>query len=78
MNSVTLAATNHTDINALNNITLSSGEAIGLFAHKNGIKLLSNQGNVEVQAQNSDLSIAAKQDIKIDSVDIKVALSEVK
>lgn len=77
-NSVTLAANNQTDINALNNITLSSGEAIGLFAHKNGIKLLSNQGNVEVQAQNSDLSIAAKQDIKIDSVDSKVALSAVK
>ncbi|OCG61582.1 hypothetical protein A9G48_10180 [Gilliamella sp. wkB18] len=42
---------------------------MGLFAHKSGMKLFANQGDIEVQAQNANLNMAAKQDIKIDSVD---------
>ncbi|OTQ30545.1 type VI secretion system Vgr family protein [Gilliamella apicola] len=68
-NSVSVTSENQTDINALKNITVSSGESIGLFAHKSGMKVFANQGDVEVQAQNANLNMAAKQDIKIDSVD---------
>ncbi|OCG47150.1 hypothetical protein A9G35_04145 [Gilliamella sp. Choc5-1] len=68
-NSVTLTSENQTDIAALKNLTLSSGEAMGLFAHKSGMKLFANQGDIVVQAQNANLNMAAKQDIKIDSVD---------
>ena len=68
-NSVTVTTENQTDITALKNITLSSGEAIGLFAHKSGMKVFANQGDINVQAQNANLNMAAKQDIKIDSVD---------
>ncbi|OTP87171.1 hypothetical protein B6D12_12890, partial [Gilliamella apicola] len=68
-NSISMTSENQTDINALKNITVSSGESIGLFAHKSGMKVFANQGDVEVQAQNANLNMAAKQDIKIDSVD---------
>ncbi|MWP48073.1 DUF2345 domain-containing protein [Gilliamella sp. Pas-s27] len=50
------------DINVLKKVTLSSGEAIGLFAQKSGMKLFANQGDIEVQAQNANLNMAAKQD----------------
>ncbi|WP_141672981.1 DUF2345 domain-containing protein, partial [Gilliamella sp. wkB18] len=74
-NSVTLTSENQTDIAALKNLTLSSGEAMGLFAHKSGMKLFANQGDIVVQAQNANLNMAAKQEVKVDSVDGKVALS---
>ncbi|WP_334324923.1 DUF2345 domain-containing protein, partial [Gilliamella apicola] len=74
-NSVSVTSENQTDINALKNITVSSGESIGLFAHKSGMKVFANQGDVEVQAQNANLNMAAKQDIKIDSVDGKLTVT---
>ncbi|OCG28361.1 hypothetical protein A9G11_11090 [Gilliamella sp. wkB108] len=74
-NSVVITSENQTDISALKNITLTSGEAVGLFAHKSGMKLFANQGDVEVQAQNANLAMAAKQDIKVDSVDDKITVT---
>lgn len=74
-NSLTLTSENQTDINALKNVTVSSSEAIGLFAHKSGMKLFANQGDIELQAQNANLNMAAKQDIKIDSVDGKLTIT---
>ncbi|MBI0035850.1 type VI secretion system tip protein VgrG [Gilliamella sp. B14448G11] len=74
-NSVSMTSENQTDINALKNITVSSGESIGLFAHKSGMKVFANQGDVNVQAQNANLNMAAKQDIKIDSVDGKLTVT---
>ena len=74
-NSVSVTSENQTDINALKNITVSSGESIGLFAHKSGMKVFANQGDVNVQAQNANLNMAAKQDIKIDSVDGELRVS---
>ncbi|WP_141670371.1 DUF2345 domain-containing protein, partial [Gilliamella sp. Choc4-2] len=74
-NSVTLTSENQTDIAALKNVTVSAREALGLFAHKSGMKLFANQGDIAVQAQNANLNMAAKQEVKVDSVDGKVALS---
>ncbi|OCG26633.1 hypothetical protein A9G45_03360 [Gilliamella sp. HK2] len=74
-NSLTLTSENQTDITALKNITVSSAEAIGLFAQKLGMKLFANQSDIEVQAQNANLNMAAKQDIKVDSVDGKVTIT---
>ncbi|KFA59781.1 hypothetical protein GAPWKB11_0524 [Gilliamella apicola] len=39
------------------------------------MKLFANQGDIAVQAQNANLNMAAKQEVKVDSVDGKVALS---
>ncbi|OCG70025.1 hypothetical protein A9G43_08975 [Gilliamella sp. Occ3-1] len=74
-NSLTLTSESQTDINALKNVTFSSAEAVGLFTQKSGMKLFANQGDIEVQAQNANLNMAAKQDIKVDSVDGKVTIT---
>ncbi|MCX8697232.1 DUF2345 domain-containing protein, partial [Gilliamella sp. B2828] len=74
-NSVSVTAENQTDITALKNITLASGDAIGLFAHKSGMKVFANQGDIDIQAQNANLNMAAQQDIKIDSVDGELTLT---
>jgi type VI secretion system secreted protein VgrG len=74
-NNLTITAENQADINAIKTITLSSGEALGLFAHQDGMKLFANQGDIEVQAQNASLAMAAKQDIKVDSVEGKITVS---
>ena len=47
----------------------------GLFAQQTGMKLFANQGDIEVQAQNANLNMAAKQDIKVDSVNGKVTIT---
>ncbi|WP_218058749.1 type VI secretion system Vgr family protein, partial [Gilliamella sp. App2-1] len=73
--SLTLTSEHQTDINALNNVTVSSGEAIGLFAQKSGMKLFANQGDIDLQAQNANLNMAAKQDIKVNSVDGEVTIT---
>ncbi|WP_392561457.1 type VI secretion system tip protein VgrG [Orbus sturtevantii] len=74
-NSISLTSEQQTDISALNNITLTSSEAVGIFAHKAGMKLLANQGQVELQAQNDALDVAAKQEINIDSVDGHITIT---
>ncbi|WP_392562404.1 type VI secretion system tip protein VgrG [Orbus sturtevantii] len=74
-NSISLTSEQQTDISALKNITLASSEAVGIFAHKAGIKLLANQGQVELQAQNDAMAIAAKQDVTIDSVDGSITIT---
>ncbi|MCX8666002.1 DUF2345 domain-containing protein, partial [Gilliamella sp. B2887] len=74
-NSISLTSEQQTDIHALKNITVTSDEAIGLFAHKSGMKLLANQGEINLQAQNANLNMAAQQDIKIDSVDGELTIT---
>ncbi|OCG14655.1 hypothetical protein A9G09_00320 [Gilliamella sp. wkB292] len=73
--SISLTSENQTDITALKNITLSGGESMGLFAHKSGMKVFANQGDINLQAQNANLNMAAKQDIKIDSVDGELTIT---
>lgn len=68
-NSLTITSENQTDLLAQKNVTLSSGEAMGLFAHQSGMKIFANQGDISVQSQNDNLTMASKQDMTIDSVD---------
>lgn len=74
-NSVSVTAENQTDITALKNITLTSSEAIGLFAHQSGMKVFANQGDIDIQAQSANLNMAAKQNINIDSVDGELTIT---
>ncbi|MCX8710336.1 DUF2345 domain-containing protein, partial [Gilliamella sp. B3780] len=73
--SISLTSENQTDITALKTITLSGGESLGLFAHKSGMKVFANQGDINLQAQNANLNMAARQDIKIDSVDGELTIT---
>ncbi|WP_345492752.1 type VI secretion system Vgr family protein, partial [Orbus sasakiae] len=68
-NTLTTTSAGNTDINSAKNLTLAASDAVSVFAHSQGMKLFANQGKVEIQAQNAAMDLAAKQDIKIDSVD---------
>lgn len=74
-NGIATTSGNQADIIAKENITITAEEAISLFAQKTGMKLFTNQGKVEIQAQNNALDIAAKQDIKLDSVTGKLTIT---
>ena len=72
---ISIIAKNNTEINVIKKITLAAGEALSFFAHKMGIKLLASKGKVEIQAQNDELSLMAKDEIQINSVDNSVTLT---
>ncbi|GJH07360.1 type VI secretion system tip protein VgrG [Caballeronia novacaledonica] len=47
-------------------------DAISLFAHKLGLKLIAAEGKVEIQAQSDDLDLTAKQALRVLSTDANV------
>ncbi|OCG46689.1 hypothetical protein A9G34_03980 [Gilliamella sp. Choc4-2] len=77
-NSLSIISTNQTDITALKNITVATPEAISLLAQKSGMKLIANEGDIDIQAQSDQMALAAKQNIKIDSEDSQVDFSAAK
>lgn len=71
---VTITSEHQTDISALKKITVAAGDALSLFAQKMGIKLLANQGKVDIQAQNDAMSITAQKGVTIESSEGNVTL----
>ncbi|KMN78047.1 hypothetical protein VK98_18025 [Chromobacterium sp. LK11] len=55
----------HADIGAIKRFTVAAGEALSLFAHRLGAKLIAAQGKVEIQAQQDDIELAALKQIRI-------------
>lgn len=72
---ISIIAENNTEISVIKKITLAAGEALSFFAHKMGIKLFASKGKVEIQAQNDELSLMAKDEIQINSIDNSVILT---
>ena len=72
---ISIIAENNTEISVIKKITLAAGEALSFFAHKMGIKLFASKGKVEIQAQNDELSLMAKDEIQINSIDNSVTLT---
>jgi type VI secretion system secreted protein VgrG len=52
---------------ALKNLVGLAGGAVSFFAQKLGIKLIANQGKIDIQAQNDALTLAAMKDLNISS-----------
>lgn len=65
----------HVDIGAMKNVTISAEQALGLFAHKAGAKVIANQGNVEIRAQHSTLEMSAEQQFTVTSSKDEVIIS---
>lgn len=55
----------HADIGAIKRFTVAAGEALSLFAHRLGAKLIAAQGKVEIQAQHDAIELAALKQIRI-------------
>lgn len=65
----------HLDIGAMKNISLSAEQALGLFAHKAGAKLIANNGDVEIRAQHNTLEMSAEQQFTVTSSQDEVVIS---
>lgn len=65
----------HLDIGSMKNLSVMVEEALGLFVHKGGARLVANQGNIDIQAQHNTMALFAKQQISITSSDDEIIIS---
>ncbi|WP_230492801.1 DUF2345 domain-containing protein [Martelella alba] len=65
----------HLDMGAMNNITVSAEQALGLFAHQSGARLIADLGDIEVRAQHGRLEMSAEQQFTIASGKDEVVIS---
>ena len=65
----------HLDIGAMKNLSITVEKALGLFVHKEGAKLVANQGDVEIQAQHNTLALFAKQQVTITSSEDEIIIT---
>ncbi|TNV23013.1 type VI secretion system tip protein VgrG [Buttiauxella sp. B2] len=65
----------HLDMGAMKNLSITVGKALGLFVHKDGAKLVANQGDVEIQAQHNTMALFAEQQVTITSSDDEIIIS---
>ena len=65
----------HLDIGAMKNLSVTVEKALGLFVHKEGAKLVANQGDIEIQAQHNTLSLFAQQQVTMTSSEDEIVIS---
>lgn len=65
----------HLDIGAMKNLSVSVEKALGLFVHKEGAKLVANQGDVEIQAQHNTLALFAEKQLTVTSSEDEIIIS---
>lgn len=65
----------HLDIGAMKNLSVSVEKALGLFVHKEGAKLVANQGDIEIQAQHNTMALFAKQQVTITSSEDEIIIT---
>nr|WP_118178711.1 type VI secretion system Vgr family protein [Paraburkholderia phosphatilytica] len=71
---VSVATSSGFNVNAFRNVALAAKEAISVFAHGLGIKLLAAHGKVQIQAQNDVLDMASRKDAFIRSTEGRVII----
>ncbi|EPO3374182.1 type VI secretion system Vgr family protein [Enterobacter hormaechei] len=65
----------HLDVGAMENLSVAVEKALGLFVHKEGAKLVANQGDIEIQAQHNTMALLAKQQVMITSSEDGISIS---
>lgn len=65
----------HLDIGAMQNLSVAVEKALGLFAHKDEVKIIANQGAVEISAQHNTMDLFAQQQITITSSEDEIVIS---
>ena len=65
----------HLDVGAMKNLSVAVEKAMGLFVHKEGAKLVANQGDIEIQAQHNTMALFAKQQITVTSSEDEIIIS---
>ncbi len=65
----------HLDIGAMKSLSVSAEQALGLFVHKKGAKVVANQGDVEIQAQHNMMALFAEKQLTVTSSDDEIIIS---
>ncbi|WP_237932098.1 type VI secretion system Vgr family protein [Buttiauxella sp. S19-1] len=62
------------DVSVVKNLFIGVGNALSVFVRKLGIKLIANQGPVQVQAQNDLMALLARKEISIISTEDEIKI----
>ena len=65
----------HLDIGAMKNLSVSAEKALGLFVHKEGAKLVANQGDIEIQAQHNTMALFSEKQLTVTSSNDEIIIS---
>ncbi|WP_233208994.1 type VI secretion system Vgr family protein, partial [Erwinia sp. B116] len=66
------------DVSVVKNLFIGVGNALSVFVRKLGIKLIANQGPVQVQAQNDLMELLARKGISIVSTEDEIRITAAK
>ena len=69
-----LNAGGHADVSVIKRLFIGVGQGVSLFVRKLGIKLIANQGPVQIQAQNDGLGLMARQGLEIISSEDEIRI----
>ncbi|HCI6431234.1 TPA: type VI secretion system tip protein VgrG [Klebsiella quasipneumoniae subsp. similipneumoniae] len=70
-----LNAGQHLDIGAMKNLSVTVEKALGMFVHKDGAKLVANQGNIEIQAQHNTMALFSEKQLTVTSSEDEIIIS---
>lgn len=65
----------HLDIGAMKNLSVTVEKALGLFVHKEGAKLVANQGDIEIQAQHNTMALFSEKQLTVTSSEDEIIIS---
>lgn len=65
----------HLDIGAMNNLSVTVEKSLGLFVHKEGAKLVANQGDIEIQAQHNTMDLFSEKQLTVTSSEDEIIIS---
>ncbi|WP_435953136.1 type VI secretion system Vgr family protein [Dryocola sp. BD626] len=65
----------HLDVGAMKNLSVTAEKALGLFVHKEGAKIVANQGDVEIQAQHNTLALFSQKQLTVTSSEDEIIIS---
>ncbi|MBJ8380942.1 type VI secretion system tip protein VgrG [Citrobacter sedlakii] len=65
----------HLDVGAMKNLSVTVEKALGLFVHKDGAKLVANQGDIEIQAQHNTMALFSEKQLTVTSSEDEIIIS---
>lgn len=73
-NNLIATAGKNADISVVKNLFIGVGNALSVFVRKLGIKLIANQGAVQIEAQNDLMELLARREISIVSTEDEIKI----
>ncbi|EAU4681516.1 type VI secretion system tip protein VgrG [Salmonella enterica] len=65
----------HLDIGAMKNLSVSVEKALGMFVHKEGVKLIASQGDIDIQAQHNTMALFSEKQLTVTSSEDEIIIS---